>query len=173
MKVDQGSSGGLLHEARLRSGLSQSELARRAGVAQSVISVYESGRRQPAMTTLASLIGAAGHELMIDLRPAPGLDRLKGTHGQRVMAVRSRLKATATAHGASGLAIFGSVARGQERLGSDVDLLVELPQTMGLFGLGRLRSDLEAVLGLPVDLIPISDLKPGLREVVARESVPL
>ncbi|MDP9397101.1 MAG: helix-turn-helix transcriptional regulator, partial [Actinomycetota bacterium] len=45
----------LLREARERAGLSQLELGRRAGVAQSVISAYESGRRQPALPTLAGL----------------------------------------------------------------------------------------------------------------------
>ena len=173
MEVDKHASGKVLREARLRAGLSQSELARRAGVAQSVISVYESGRRQPALTTLASLVTPTGHDLLIELRPAPGLDRLTGSHGQRVRAARSRLKATAAAHGVSSLAVFGSVARGEERSDSDVDLLVELPAKMGLFGLGRLRSELEAVLGLPVDLVPAGDLTPGLRRTVAQDLVPL
>lgn len=39
----------------------QTELAERAGVAQSVISAYEAGRRQPSLPTLARLIEAAGH----------------------------------------------------------------------------------------------------------------
>jgi predicted nucleotidyltransferase len=72
-----------------------------------------------------------------------------------------------------GLAVFGSVARGEERPDSDVDLLGELPTGMGLFGLGRLQSDLEAVVGLPVDLIPAGDLKPNLRGRVVADLVPL
>jgi transcriptional regulator with XRE-family HTH domain len=40
----------LLREARRRAGLSQTELAVRAGVAQSVISAYETGRREPALS---------------------------------------------------------------------------------------------------------------------------
>lgn len=163
----------MLREARLRAGLSQTELARRAGVAQSVISVYESGRRQPALPTLASLVAPTGHDLLIELRATPGLDRLTGPHGRRVRAARWHLKAIAAAHGVSSLAVFGSVARGEDHPESDVDLLVELPATMGLFGMGRLRSDLESVLGLSVDLIPAGDLKPGLRRAVAKELVPL
>jgi len=62
------SSGALLREARRRAGLSQAELAVRAGVAQSVISVYESGRRQPALPTLAALIKATGFDLDVRLR---------------------------------------------------------------------------------------------------------
>ena len=41
------SSGALIREARQRAGLSQTELARRAAVAQSVISAYETDRREP------------------------------------------------------------------------------------------------------------------------------
>jgi len=173
MDLSHRASGAVLREARLRAGLSQSELARRAGVAQSVISMYESGHRQPALPTLAALVAATGLDLVLELRPAPGLDRLTGPHGQRVLAARSQLKTVAARYGVSGLAVFGSVARGEEHPDSDVDLLAELPPGMGLFGLGRLRSDLEAAVGLPVDLVPASDLKPGLRRRVASDLVPL
>ena len=57
--------GALLRRARTGAGLSQAELAARAGVTQSVISAYESGHRQPALPTLAALIEAAGYELSV------------------------------------------------------------------------------------------------------------
>ena len=44
------------------------------------------------------------------------------------------------------LRVFGSVARGEDRPDSDVDLLVDLPPHMGLLGLGRVQADLEAIL---------------------------
>jgi uncharacterized protein len=62
-------AGTLLRRARTDAGLSQAELAARAGVTQSVISAYESGHRQPALATLAALIEAAGYELAIEVRP--------------------------------------------------------------------------------------------------------
>ncbi|HEY4410280.1 MAG TPA: helix-turn-helix transcriptional regulator [Acidimicrobiia bacterium] len=58
----------LLGEARERAGLSQAELARRAGVSRSVLSVYESGRRQPSSEALARILAAAGFQL--GLRPS-------------------------------------------------------------------------------------------------------
>jgi hypothetical protein len=58
----------LLFEARERAGLSQAELARRAGISRSVLSVYESGRRQPSSEALARILDAAGFQL--GLRPA-------------------------------------------------------------------------------------------------------
>jgi predicted nucleotidyltransferase len=70
--------------------------------------------------------------------------------------------------------VFGSVARGEDRPDSDVDLLVDLPPGLGLLGLGRLLDDLERVLeGTRVDLVPTTDLKPDVRERVEREAVPL
>ena len=62
--------------------------------------------------------------------------------------------AAAAAHGVSGLRVFGSVARGEDRPGSDVDLLADLPPGMSLFGLGRVQAELEAILGTRVDLVP-------------------
>src|ERR1035441_3018662 len=65
-------AGALLRRARKGAGLSQQELAVRAGVTQSVISAYESGYRQPAVPTLAALVDAAGYELVMDLRQQAG-----------------------------------------------------------------------------------------------------
>ncbi len=53
-------SGQLLRRARERAGLTQTELAARAGTTQSVISAYESNSRQPALATLANLVAATG-----------------------------------------------------------------------------------------------------------------
>ncbi len=164
----------VLRIARHRAGLTQVELAARAGVAQSVISAYESGRRQPALSTLAALVEATGFELDVQVRrPARGLARLTGPVGRRVRRHRADLVAAAAAHGVSGLAVFGSVARGQDQPGSDVDLLVDLPPGMGLLALGCLQADLEAILSAPIDLVPQADLKPDVRERVHAEMVAL
>lgn len=162
-----------MRAARRRAGLTQSELARRAGVAQSVVSVYESGRRQPSVPTLASLVAATGLELQLELRPEPDLSRLTGPLGQRVRATRVHLGDIAASHGVRLRAVFGSVARGEDRVDSDVDLLVELPDNLGLVGLARLERDLEAVLGAPVDVVPERDLKPRVRASVKRDAVAL
>jgi uncharacterized protein len=64
------------------------------------------------------------------------------------------------------------VARGEDRPGSDVDLLADLPP-MGLLGLGRVQADLEALLGAKVDLVPASDLKPAVRARAEHDLVAL
>jgi hypothetical protein len=164
-------AGTLLRQARKRADLSQVDLASRASVTQSVISAYESGQRQPSLPTLARLIDAAGFELTLGLRRPPR--RLSGPVGRRVRHRREDLVAAAAAHGVSNLRVFGSVARGEDRVDSDVDLLADFPPGLSLFGLGRLEADLEGILGTRVDLIPAADLKPGVREQVESDLIPL
>jgi len=93
--------------------------------------------------------------------------------GRQVRRRRHDLVAAAAAHGVRNLRVFGSVARGEDRPDSDVDLLADLPPGLSLFGLGRVEADLEAILGSRVDLIPAADLKPGVRPRVERDLVAL
>jgi hypothetical protein len=59
------------------------------------------------------------------------------------------------------------------RLVVEADLLVDLPPHTGLFGLGRLQAELEAILGAKMDLVPASDLKPAVRARAERDLVAL
>lgn len=169
------SAGSLLRQARTGAGMSQVELAAEAGVAQSVISAYESGHRQPALPTLAALVEAAGYELVIGVRSdqPQRLNGLSGPVGRRVRRRRRELVAAAAAHGVRNLRVFGSVARGEDRPESDVDLLADVPPGMGLLGLGRLEAELEAIAGAQVNLVPAGTLKPGVAERVERDLVAL
>ena len=118
----------LLREARTRANLSQNDVARRAHVAQSVVSAYESGRREPAFATLERLIAATGHRLDVRVEPAgsarPGLPDTP--YGRRLRQRRRQVLAVATKHGASNVRVFGSVARGEDTPDSDIDILVDL-----------------------------------------------
>ena len=64
------------------------------------------------------------------------------------------------------LAVFGSVARGEAGPESDVDLLVEFTDPVGLFHFLAVKESLEAILGCPVDLATPAALKPQLREAI-------
>lgn len=165
-------AGSLVRVARQHAGLSQAELGRRAGVTQSVISAYESGTRQPSMPTLTRIIEAAGAELDIHLQysdaPWPG-----GTLARRVRVHRTEILGALRRRGLSNPRLFGSVARGEERPGSDVDLLVDVPAGVGLLTLARCQADLEALLGAPVDLVPADDLKAGAADRVLADAVAL
>ena len=172
--MEPATAGALLRQTRKRAGLFQVELAARAGVTQSVISAYESGQRQPSLPALARQVHAADFELTLGLRRQPGrLRRLSGPVGRRVRRHREDLIAAAAAHGVSNLRVFGSVARGEDRPDSDVDLLADLPPGLSLFGLSRLEADLEGILGTRVDLSPAAGLKPGLRERAESDQIPL
>ena len=163
----------LLKEARRRSGLSQVELGRRAGVTQSMISAYESGARQPALHTLARLVTATGLRLTVSLDERVD-EPLSGPVGKVVQQRRRHIVSVAEAHGATHVRVFGSVARGDDAADSDVDLLVDLPPGLGLLGYGRLLDDLEGVLGgIKVDVVPAADLKPEIRARVEEEAIPL
>jgi predicted nucleotidyltransferase len=69
------------------------------------------------------------------------------------------------------LLIFGSVARDEANDDSDVDLLVEFEQTVGLLTFARLQRYLELILGCKVDLGTPDSLKAYLRESVLQEAV--
>jgi uncharacterized protein len=167
-------SGQLLRRARDRAGLTQSELAARAGTTQSVISAYESNSRQPAMATLAELVAATGYELDVRIvAPRHRLARLTGPVGRRVRRNRKRLVDSAAAYGVTRLRVFGSVARGEDREDSDLDLLADFPSSMGLIQLGQAREALESVLGSTIDLVPADGLKPDVADRIAPDLVPL
>lgn len=70
------SSGVLLRSARTRAGVSQAELAARAGTTQSVISRIESGRSSPSLASLERLISLLGYRLESSIvRSEDGVDR--------------------------------------------------------------------------------------------------
>lgn len=81
------------------------------------------------------------------------------------------LRRAAEERGFTDLAVFGSVARGEARSDSDIDLLVRPPDGTTIAGLLALQRLFEAILGHPVDLMTYGGLKPGLDDDVRREAV--
>jgi hypothetical protein len=84
---------------------------------------------------------------------------------------QEQVRQAARRHGVDSLFVFGSMARGEARPDSDVDILVEFVRPTGLFAFVRLKRDLEAILGRPVDLVTREALKPQLLESVLRDSL--
>ena len=69
----------LLREARLRAGLTQSELAERSRVHRVQLNRYEAGAMAPGLDTLVELVRACGFELSLELAaPADGVDERLG-----------------------------------------------------------------------------------------------
>ena len=69
-------------------------------------------------------------------------------------------------YGVKSLALFGSVARDEAQMGSDIDILVEFNRAVGLFGLFALHDRLEELFGCKVDLGTPDSLKPRIRPSV-------
>jgi predicted nucleotidyltransferase len=76
-------------------------------------------------------------------------------------------------YGVKKAAVFGSYARGEQKKKSDIDLLVELPDDMSLFGVIGLKLELEAVLKRKVDLVEYECIKPLIRDSVLNAQVPV
>lgn len=168
-------SGSVLREARRRARLSQSDVARRARCAQSVISAYESGRREPSIPTLARLVAATGHELVLELVPSPGhtLGLPDTPLGRRLRRHRQAIIEIAAARGAHNVRVFGSIGRGEDTATSDIDLLVDLDDGVGLVAVAGLKRELSELLHSPVDVVPAGTLKARIRAEVLAESVTL
>ena len=79
---------------------------------------------------------------------------------------RGEILRIASEHGAHEVRVFGSVARGEADLESDIDFLVELET-------GRSQMELETLLGRRVDVVTARGLKARIRERVLREAVPV
>jgi predicted nucleotidyltransferase len=71
----------------------------------------------------------------------------------------------------SELQVFGSYARGQQTIESDVDILIRYEAPPTLWMLAELRDYLSEVLGLRVDIVTEKGLKPRIRERVLAEAV--
>jgi predicted nucleotidyltransferase len=86
---------------------------------------------------------------------------------------RDRILAIAAAHGASNLRVFGSVAKGLDEEGSDLDLLVDIQPGTSLFQFAGLQIDIEEALGLKVDLCTEAQLHPKLKGRILSDARPL
>lgn len=144
----------VLREARRDAGISQAELARRARTSQSRVSSYEAGSVVPSTATRTRLLAA--------LRPLPSmvLDR----HRRHVVQL-------ARSHRVGNVRVFGSIARGEDTLESDVDLLVTPGDRASLLDFAAFAQEVEDILGYPVDVTSDRGLLPG--SSIARDAVAL
>jgi uncharacterized protein len=69
--------------------------------------------------------------------------------------------------------VFGSVARGEDVEGSDLDLLVEPTPETTLLDIGAIRHELGELLGVKVDVVTPKALPEKVRDQVLTEAVPV
>lgn len=85
----------LLERVRRAAGLSQEELAHRAGTSRTAVSAYEHGRKSPSLDTVDRLVASAGYEL--DARPRIEFVRVASARGRYVL-VPTRLPQLPAGH---------------------------------------------------------------------------
>lgn len=144
----------MIREARTAAGLTQTELARRAGTSQPAVVRYETGETSPSVATLERLLRAAGQRLELSAVPVATVHDASSARMRKLRAHRREILALARAHGARNVRIFGSVARGEDTPTSDIDVLVEVDADYwpGLSAIGRLADALSEQLGERVDV---------------------
>lgn len=76
-------------------------------------------------------------------------------------------------HGAQNVRLFGSLARGNGRQDSDVDLLVSMESGSSLLDIIAIKQDIEDLLGRKVDVVTEDSLSPYIREEILKEAVNL
>jgi len=88
-----------------------------------------------------------------------------------VMDIREVVVPVLKRHGVTRAAVFGSVARGEGRPDSDVDIVVEFEEGRSLLDQAGLRLELAELLGRVADVVTYASLHPRLRERILREQV--
>ena len=69
------------------------------------------------------------------------------------------------------VAVFGSVARGDEKPGSDIYLLVKVPDDMNAFRLAGIQSNLQEIPGASVELVTLKEFNSGFDQSVQKDVV--
>ncbi len=69
--------------------------------------------------------------------------------------------------------VFGSVARGEDEDGSDLDILVDPTPDTSLFDIGGIQYELQELLGVPVDVLTPKAISIKFRADVLAQAVPV
>lgn len=117
-------------------------------------------RRLQGQLGLGSVDAAVRHLLA---RPAVDARTLFAAHRREVALILRR-------HGLQGLVAFGSRARGDATVASDLDLAAFVKASASPMALLSAEADLEAELGVPVNLVELPN--PVVEVAIAREGVP-
>jgi predicted nucleotidyltransferase len=118
---------------------------------------------------VAGLVGLSQPAVSQQLRFAPDLQQFDPV--TVLEAAAPVLKTLAAERGYTRLAVFGSVARGQARPDSDIDLLVKATAGTSSFDLVKFQLLPEKILDRAVDLVEYGGLKSGLDDDIKREAV--
>ncbi len=143
-RFDTTRAGALVAAARADRQMSQTELARAAGMSQPNVAAIEAGRRVISAEVLERLLRAA------DYRPSIPLEE----SADAIVAAGER-------HGIHDIRIFGSIARGTDHFTSDIDLLARVDKDRGYFDVAMFQNAVQALTGFPVDVVIDGSSRPA------------
>jgi predicted nucleotidyltransferase/uncharacterized protein (DUF433 family) len=180
--VDPVRMGGLptVRETRVTVGMVFGRLASGRTIDE-VLADYPYFGREDVLASLEYAAAAVNErEVPVARRPEmyPGPDRfdrwpcLMGERRSRVDQHGDEIADAVGRHRGRSVAIFGSVARGEDTDDSDIDLFVDFEPGSSLFDLLHLQDELAALLGCPVDVVSAGGLKPR-DEHIRREALAL
>lgn len=139
----------MIKSLRKSRNLTQEQLGILSGMSKSQISKMENGALGSEETVLR-LLDALGYELelkVVDKYPGERSER------ERILGVlRSFMNSQGDKYGIESIALFGSCARGEQTVDSDVDILISIKRP-SLFVLSEITVLLESVLKRKVDLV--------------------
>lgn len=92
---------------------------------------------------------------------------------QIVMRLRENKPVLEEKYKVKTLGVFGSYVRGEQKKGSDLDVLVEFSKTIDLFKYIELENYLSEKLGVKVDLVMKDTLKPRIKDRILNEAIPV
>lgn len=169
-------------DAAARIGVSRQQLTRLLGrksalspeMALRLQSAFGLSARRLLETQLERDLSDAGKKLGATLSRLAAFKRAHQPPARDDILRRlRRRKSEIVAAGVEKLFLFGSVARGEARASSDVDLYFEPSPSasIGLVELGKLKAQIEEILGRRVDLVPGDSFRPQVRARVMRDAV--
>jgi predicted nucleotidyltransferase len=88
-------------------------------------------------------------------------------------AIKTKVVPILKGHQTKRAAIFGSIARGEAKKNSDIDILIELPKGLSLFDFVEIQIELEEALGKKVHLTEYCTIKPAVKKQILSEAIPI
>ncbi len=86
---------------------------------------------------------------------------------------RLAIRSVVHAHRARNARVFGSVLSGQDKEGSDFDLLIDTTPETSLMDAAAIQVELEKLLGIPVDVLMPNALPEKFRQQVMAQAMPV
>jgi predicted nucleotidyltransferase len=90
---------------------------------------------------------------------------------ESIQEIKEKITPILQRYGIKKAAIFGSLAKGEAKTSSDVDILVEIKSDMSLLDFIGIKIELEEALKMKVDLVEYQTIKPFIREKILSEQV--